>query len=74
VGRFTRGRMKENGAETAREPWVLSRDAYRRVVENRVRERFGMSLTEFAEAFRAGKLADDPSASELAVVSGASPR
>jgi hypothetical protein len=54
----------------ARKSWVLSRDAYRRVIEERVQDRFGMSLADFAEAFEEGKLADDPAAYELAVVSG----
>jgi hypothetical protein len=58
----------------ASESHVLAPDAFRRIVESRIRARFDMSLTEFAEAFRAGKLDDDPAAYELAVISGASDR
>jgi hypothetical protein len=56
------------------ESHVLAPDAFRRLVEDRVRARFDMSLVEFAEAFRAGRLDDDPAAYELAVISGASSR
>jgi hypothetical protein len=69
AGRFLRRNRRE-----ALESHVLAPEAFRRMVEGRVRARFDMSLTEFAEAFRAGKLDDDPAAYELAVVSGASSR
>jgi hypothetical protein len=59
---------------SSRKPWVLARDAYGRVLEERAQERFGMSLGDFAGAFKAGQFADDPAAYELAVASGASKR
>lgn len=74
VGRFLRRRRKEGVMEFETESHVLASDAFRRIVEDRIRARFNMSLMEFAEAFRAGKLDDDPAAYELAVVSGASAR
>ena len=58
----------------AQEPHVLAPEAFRKLVEARIETRFGMSLHEFADAFRAGKLDDDPAAYELAVISGASSR
>jgi hypothetical protein len=71
---FTRVHQKERSVETTRRPGVLSRDAYRRIIEKRAHDKFGMSLTEFAEAFQAGELSDDPAAIELAVVSGVAKR
>ena len=73
MGRYSR-RQKERGMKKAAQPWVLAPDAFRRLIEERVQARFDMSLAEFAEAFRAGKLEDDPAAYELAVASGASSR
>jgi hypothetical protein len=76
VGRFSRRRHAEEVAEVA-EPQsggTLTPEEFRRIVEQRIRDRFDMSLTEFAAAFRAGKLDDDPAAYDLAVVSGASAR
>lgn len=52
----------------------LGPDRFREIVEARVRARFDMTLSEFADAFRSGRLDDDPAAYELAVVSGASAR
>ena len=74
VRNFRRLRRKDGAMEPTRKSYVLSRDAYRRVVEERVRDRYDMSLTEFADAFRSGKLADDPAAYDLAVVSGVPPK
>lgn len=53
---------------------VLAPEAFRRLLETRIRARYDMSLSEFAEAFHEGKLDDDPAAYELAVISGASSR
>lgn len=67
--RRLRGRtvtIEKNGA--------TSSERFREIVEARVRARFDMTLPEFAEAFRSGRLDDDPAAYELAVVSGASAR
>lgn len=64
--------LRRHGRPVVSESHVLSADAFRRLVEDRIRVRFNMSLNEFAEAFRAGKLDDDPAAYELAVISGAS--
>jgi hypothetical protein len=73
LSRLILGRRREKNLPST--PYsVLSREAYRRVVEDRVKARFGMSLPEFVEAFQAGRFQDDPTATELAVVSGASPR
>ena len=77
MGGFGGRRREEHGMETvdARvRPGALAPEAFRRVLEQRVEARFGMSLTEFAEAFRTGRLDDDPVAFELAVASGASSR
>lgn len=67
-------RRSEGGAVERGMRWVLAPDAFRRLLEARTQALFGMTLTEFAEAFRAGKLDDDPAAIELAVASGASSR
>ncbi len=74
MGRFLRRRREERVMEVEANPRVLTPEAFRRIVEERIRVRFNMSLTEFADAFRAGKLEDDAAAYELAVVSGASAR
>jgi hypothetical protein len=60
--------------EDTLQPGTVTPEEFRRIVEERVRDRFHMSLLEFAEAFRAGKLGEDPAALDLAVVSGASAR
>lgn len=73
VGRYWKRRLGGR-METRRQSWVLAPDAFRRMIEDRIRDRFGMTLPEFAEAFRAGKLDDDPAAYDLAVSSGASAR
>jgi hypothetical protein len=74
VGYFLIRRREGGAVETESRQWVLAPEAFRRLLEERVGARFGMSLTEFADAFRAGKLDDDPAAYELAVASGASAR
>jgi hypothetical protein len=75
VRRFGRRRRVRGVAVAERQSAeTLSPEAFRRIVEERVRDRFDMSLTEFADAFRAGKLDGDPAAYDLAVVSGASTR
>lgn len=51
---------------------ILDRNEFRELVEGRIRERFAMTLTEFAEAFRSGALDEDPAALDLALISGAS--
>jgi hypothetical protein len=68
------GRLLGQRRPVVMESHVLAPDAFRHLVEDRIRARFDMSLTEFAAAFRAGKLDDDPAAYELAVISGASSR
>lgn len=75
MGRFKWRRHKEGtSVEAAPQPGTVAPEEFRRIVEDRIRGRFGMSLTEFVAAFRSGKLDDDPAAYELAVVSGASSR
>jgi hypothetical protein len=52
-------------------PRVLNAVEFRDLVEERVRRLFGMTLDEFAKAFRAGKFDGDPAAYSLAVIAGA---
>jgi hypothetical protein len=66
--------LGRRGARPPVETHVLAADAFRRLIEDRVRARFDMSLTEFTVAFRAGQFDQDPGAYELAVISGASTR
>ena len=48
----------------------LQNDEFRQLVAERVRRFFGMSVDEFARAFRAGELDDRPIALDLALLVG----
>lgn len=74
MGRFRWRRTKEESTEARDRPGVLAPEVFRSLLEAQVQARFGMSLAEFAAAFRAGRLDDDPGAYEFAVASGASSR
>jgi len=64
--------MQRNGRkrDTGGEPRVLSREEFRRLVAARVQDQFGMTLEQFAEAFRSGSLDSDPAAYDLALLVG----
>ncbi len=64
--------MAERAADT--EPQELGSEEFRRVVEDRIRRRFGMSIDEFAAALRDGKLPDTPEVADLAILVGAGSR
>lgn len=53
------------------EPQELSADEFRRLAEERVRSRLGMSIEQFMEEFRAGRLDDNPAAFDLIILLGA---
>jgi hypothetical protein len=55
---------------TAAKSVNLESDEYRQLVIERVRRFFGMTLEEFATAFRAGDLDDRPIALDLALLVG----
>ena len=74
VGSLRWRQVREESMEARSRPGVLAPEVFRAVLEDRARARFDMSLVEFADAFRAGRLDDDPVAFELAVASGASSR
>ncbi len=48
----------------------LQNDEFRQLVAERVRRFFGMSVDEFARAFRAGELDERPIALDLALLVG----
>lgn len=56
------------------EPEELNAEEFRALLERRIRRRFRMSLEEFVRAIEAGELADDPAATEFALLVGARPR
>jgi len=53
---------------------VLTEEESRRLLEERTRRYFGMSLDEFISAYEAGALAGIPAATEIAMLAGARPR
>jgi hypothetical protein len=55
------------------EPEELSAEDFRRLLERRIRTRFGMSLDRFVDAVQAGELEDDPAVTEFAMLVGARP-
>jgi hypothetical protein len=56
--------------QTIRQPQALGAKEFRDLVEERVQRTFGMTLEDFAKAFKAGKLDGDPAAYSLAVIAG----
>jgi hypothetical protein len=56
------------------QPKIMNREEFRILIERRIRERYDLSLDEFAEDFRAGKFGDDLAALDLAVIAGATSR
>ena len=57
-----------------REPQELGPEEFRRVVEDRIRRRFGMTIDEFVAALRDGELPDTPEVADLAILVGAGSR
>lgn len=57
-----------------REPQELGPEEFRRLVEDRIRRRFGMTLDEFVSALRSGELPDTPEVADLAILVGAGSR
>jgi hypothetical protein len=55
------------------EPEELGAGEFRDLLEQRVRERFGVTLDRFVKALRAGELNEEPAATEFAMLIGARP-
>jgi hypothetical protein len=55
------------------EPEELNAEEFRTLIERRIRQHFRMSLKEFVEAVKAGKLGDHPAATQFAMLVGARP-
>jgi hypothetical protein len=58
-------------SELPAEPRELDAEEFRSLAEDRIRRRFNMSIEEFVEEFRAGRLDDYPAAFDLIVLLGA---
>jgi hypothetical protein len=59
--------------QTLPQPREVSAEVFRALLEERTRRYFDMSLDEFIEAFRAGRLDDSPTALDIALLIGARP-
>lgn len=57
-----------------REPQELGTEEFRRLVEHRIRRRFGMTIDAFVDALRNGELPDTPEVADLAILVGAGSR
>ena len=52
----------------------MTREEFRRLLEQRAQREFGMSLDAFLKAFKAGTVRESSGAVELALLAGAKPR
>jgi hypothetical protein len=61
-------------AAPERQPEELGPEEFRRIVADRIRRRFGMTIDEFVAALRVGELPDTPEVTDLAILVGAGSR